>query len=121
MLEIFKNIDMNIIYLGIGLIILMATNITLGSIDALLTQDFNRKKFLQGLIKAFVVIICFIATYFVGIINPNVIAVSINGEMVNVMTGMNLVVMAGFVFYTKEVLLKLAAFIKGKIDIGEGM
>jgi len=114
-------IDINIIKLGIGLMILMATNIILGSIEALFIQTFDIKKFLQGLIKALVVIICFIATYFVGIINPDVIAVSVNGEMINVMTGMNLVVMAGFVFYTKEVLLKLATFIKGNINIGEGL
>ena len=121
MLELVQNIDMNLVYLGIGLIVLMLCNILMGSIDALLTQEFNKKKFLQGVIKAVVVVICFILTYFVGLLNPNVVAISVNGEMVNVLTAMNLVVLAGFTWYAKEVFIKLATFIKGKIDIGEGM
>jgi len=121
MLELVQNIDMNLVYLGIGLIVLMGCNILMGSIEALLTQEFNKKKFLQGVIKAVVVVICFILTYFVGLLNPNVVAISVNGEMVNVLTAMNLVVLAGFTWYAKEVFIKLATFIKGKIDIGEGM
>ena len=63
--------------------------------------------------------LCFIVTYLVGWLNPAVVAISINGQAVNLLTAVYLVIMAGFLFYAYEVIGKLAGFIKGKLKVGE--
>jgi hypothetical protein len=50
-----------------------------------------------------------------------VITIDFNGEQVNLVTGINLILTGGAIWYAKEVFTKLATFIKGKISIGEGM
>lgn len=105
--------------LGIGLLLLIVVNIVLGSIDALLSEAFDFEKFKRGVIKGGVVAICFAITYLVGWLCPNVLAVYINGQSVNLLTAVYLVIMAGFLFYAKEVVLKLALFVNGKISVGE--
>lgn len=105
--------------LGLGLLVLIAVNIILGSIDALLTKSWDKGKFLRGIIKGVIVALCFTATYLVGWINPDVLAVTINGQSVNLLTAVYLVIMAGFLFYAKEVIMKLASFVYGKLAIEE--
>lgn len=107
------------LWLGLGLLTLIAINIVLGSIDALLSGSFDRGKFFRGVIKGFIVALCFAATYMVGWLTPNVLAISINGQAVNLLTAVYLVIMAGFLFYAKEVILKLAFFVNGKLNMGE--
>lgn len=105
--------------LGLGLLTLIAVNIILGSIDALLSGIFDWGKFRRGIIKGIIVALCFAATYLVGWINPDVLAVTINGQSVNLLTAVYLVIMAGFLFYAKEVIMKLASFVYGKLAIEE--
>ena len=105
--------------LGLGLALLIVANITLGSIDALLIGAFDSGKFRRGIIKGIIVALCFTATYLVGWINPDVLAVTINGQSVNLLTAVYLVIMAGFLFYAKEVIIKLVSFVYGKLNIGE--
>ena len=105
--------------LGLGLLVLIAVNIILGSIDALLTKSWDKGKFLRGIIKGAIVALCFAAAYLVGWANPDVLAVTINGQSVNLLTAIYVVIMAGFLFYAKEVLMKLATFVNGKLDVGE--
>jgi hypothetical protein len=110
---------MNILHLAIGLIILIVVNIVLGSLDALFTSTFDKTKFKLGLLKGLVIVACFIATYFVGYLNPDIVAVNINGTAVNVLVGVYLIIMAAYIWYAKEVLTKLAALIQAKITIEE--
>lgn len=105
--------------LGLGLLVLIAVNIILGSINAILSKEFDRGKFLRGIIKGVIVALCFAATYLVGWLNPDIMAVTINGQSVNLLTAVYLVIMAGFLFYAQEVIRKLAAFVCGKLDVGE--
>lgn len=105
--------------LGLGLLTLIAVNIILGSIDALLSGRFDPGKCRRGIIKGIIVALCFASTYLVGWINPDVLAVTINGQSVNLLTAVYLVIMAGFLFYAKEVIMKLASFVYGKLAIGE--
>ena len=113
--------DMTIdaVLLGLGLLLLITVNIVLGSIDAVLSGQFDGTKFKRGIIKGLIVALCFAVTYLVGWLNPDVMAVTINGESVNLLTAVYLVIMAGFLFYAKEVIVKLASFVKGKLDVGE--
>jgi hypothetical protein len=112
-------IDMVTLRLAIGLMLLMTANITLGSVDALFTQAFNWKKFNQGVIKALVVIGCFILVYIAGVLNSELILVNINGEEVTLLTGIYLTIFFSAVWYAKEVFKKLANLINSKINIGD--
>lgn len=107
------------ILLGIGLLVLIAVNIILGSVDAIITGGFDRDKLRRGVLKGAIVALCFAATYLVGWLNPDVMAVTINGQSVNLLTAVYLIIMAGFLFYAKEVIVKLAAFVNGKVDAAE--
>ncbi len=109
----------DIIRLGLGLLLLIVVNIVLGSVDAWLSGEFDKPKFRRGIAKGAIVALCFIVTYLVGWLNPAVVAISINGQAVNLLTAVYLVIMAGFLFYAYEVIGKLAGFIKGKLKVGE--
>ena len=100
----------DIIRLGLGLLLLIVVNIVLGSVDAWLSGEFDKPKFRRGIAKGAIVALCF---------NPAVVAISINGQAVNLLTAVYLVIMAGFLFYAYEVIGKLAGFIKGKLKVGE--
>lgn len=109
----------DIIRLGLGLLLLIVVNIVLGGVDAMLSGEFDKPKFWRGVAKGTIVAVCFAITYLVGWLNPAVVAISINGQAVNLLTAVYLVIMAGFLFYAYEVIGKLAGFIKGKLKVGE--
>lgn len=109
----------DIIRLGLGLLLLIVVNIILGSVDAWLSGEFDKPKFRRGIAKGAIVAMCFAITYLVGWLNPEVVAISINGQAVNLLTAVYLVIMAGFLFYAYEVIGKLAGFVKGKLKTGE--
>lgn len=108
-----------IIRLGIALIILICANILLGSFSSWFSDNFDKEKFWKGVKKGIAVILIFIAVYFAGWLVPEMQATVINGETVNLTTAMFYVVLAGFLWYAKEVLTKLAALIGGRIRIEE--
>lgn len=111
---------LNVVRLGVGLLLLMGVNIFLGSVNALFTQEFDKKKLAQGAIKAGAIVFCFIVTYMAGWLNPTVVVMTVEGAgEVNLLTAVVLVITGGFLFYGKEVVLKLAALVKCKIAAGE--
>jgi len=120
-MDVLQYIDIQILKIAGGLILLMVSNIFLGSIDAWLNGQFDKKKLIQGVIKAFVVAVSMCLVYIAGLLNMEVITIDINGEVVNLITGVNLILTASAIWYAKEVFTKLATFIKGKISIGEGL
>jgi hypothetical protein len=61
----------------------------------------------------------FAATYLVGYLNPNIVAVEVNGVQVSVKTGIDLVVLAGYYHYAKQVIEKLTEIIKGDLFVSE--
>ena len=113
-------IELSTLNLAKGLVILIVVNIILGSSSAWFNQVFEWKKLYQGLIKGTIIAICFFATYYAGYINPDIIAVNVNGEEVNLLTACYMILLSGFVFYATQVSIKFWTFIKGKISIGEG-
>ena len=68
--------------MGIGFVILVIVNIVLGSLSA---------------------------SYYVGVLNPNVVDMNINGTDMNLLTAVYLIVLAGYYHYARQVLEKLAA------------
>jgi uncharacterized membrane protein (DUF485 family) len=112
---------MTVINVGIGLIVLIVINIVLGSLDAWLATPttFDKDKCKKGIIKGAVVALCFIATYGVGYLNPDIMAVNINGIDVNLLIGVTIILSMGYVWYAKEVISKLSKFINAKVTIEE--
>lgn len=100
-------LDMTIIRLAAGLVLLIAANIALGSINAIIAGKWDRAKFRNGCIKSAVVAMALIAVYFAGYLNPNLLVVEVDGQTVNLMTAVSLSILAAFTVYAIDVLKKL--------------
>lgn len=110
-------IDQNTLYLGISLLILICVNIVLGSVDSFFQQQFDKAKFWKGLLKGLVVCVCFILILIVGQLNPNILMINVDGNEVTLSNATYLLMMSGYLFYGKEVLVKLSNFVKGKFEV----
>ncbi|MEG1593614.1 MAG: hypothetical protein RR350_04325 [Oscillibacter sp.] len=109
--------NIEILMLAVGLAVLIVVNIILGCVSALFEQAFDKQRLFRGVVKGLIVAVCFGLVYLVGWLNPDVVAVTIDGTAVNLLMAVYMILMAGFLFYAKEVCLKLAAFVKGGVSI----
>ena len=100
-------LDMTIIRLAAGLVLLIAANIALGSINAIIDGEWDQTKFRNGCIKSAVVAAALVAVYFAGYLNPNLMVVEVDGQTVNLMTAVSLAMLAAFTAYAVDVLKKL--------------
>ena len=100
-------LDMTIIRLAAGLVLLIAANIALGSINAIIDGEWDQTKFRNGCIKSAVVAVALIAVYFAGYLNPDLMVVEVDGQTVNLMTAVSLVMLAAFTAYAVDVIGKL--------------
>lgn len=110
--------DFQMLYLAIGLLGLILINVLIGSINGFLERKFDKKKFIDGLIKGSVVCVSFVGVYFIGILNPS-IAIEIGDQQLTLLMAVNIVLLSGFGWYGKEVLTKLATFVNAKFNIAE--
>lgn len=99
--------DVTIFKLGIGLLLLVIANIGLGSISAFIDKTWDWIKFRNGVIKGAVVVAALVAVYYAGYFNPDLLVVDVGGQTVNLMTAINVVLMATFTTYAVDVLKKL--------------
>lgn len=104
----------SIIHLAVGLVLLVAVNIVLGSLNALFDGRFDKVKLRNGTIKGIIVAACFIAFYMAGWLNPDIIAIDVDGQTVNLMTASNLALLTAYVLYAKDVFVKLKNLILSK-------
>ena len=102
----------SIIHLAVGLVLLVAVNIVLGSLNALFDGSFDKVKLRNGIIKGIIVAACFIAFYMAGYLNPDIIEV--DEQTVNLMTASNLALLTAYVLYAKDVFVKLKNLILSK-------
>ena len=100
-------LDMTIIRLAAGLVLLIAANIALGSINAIIDGEWDQTKFRNGCIKSAVVAAALVAVYFAGYLNPDLMVVEVSGQTVNLMTAVSLVMLAAFTAYAVDVIGKL--------------
>lgn len=110
-------IDQNTLYLGISLLILICINIVLGSVNGIFQQQFDKVKLGMGVVKGFVVSLCFYLILVVGQLNPNILLVQINDQNVSLSTATYLLMLSGYIYYGKECLIKLSGFVTGKYKI----
>lgn len=104
-------LDMAILRLALGLVLLIAANIALGSINAIIAGEWDSAKFRNGCIKGSVVALALIAVYFAGFLNPDLLVVEADGQSVNLMTAVSLAMLAAFTAYAVDVLKKLKEMI----------
>ena len=69
--------DIAIVRLGIGLVLLIAANIALGSVNAFMEGTWDMMKFRNGCIKGGVVAASLIAVYYAGWLNPDLLVIEI--------------------------------------------
>lgn len=105
--------DFQMLNLGIALLGFIIINILLGSINGILERKFDKEKFINGIIKGGIVAISFVGVYFIGTLIPDVM-IDINGQEITILMAVNLIVVSGLAWYAKEVLVKLASFVKAK-------
>ena len=111
--------DMQILYLGLSLISLIVINIVLGSVTSIFQKQFDKTKLFQGVIKGLVVTACFVAVIYVGKLTPNIIVINVNGINVDLFTATHMLMLSSYIFYGKEVLIKLSSFVSGKYKTEE--
>lgn len=100
-------IDPAFINLSIGLMILIAANIVLGSLNALFESTFNWGQFFKGIAKAAIIAVVMVGVYFAGALNPDIVAVDVGGQSLTVLSAISAVVLGGYFFYAKQVIDKL--------------
>lgn len=103
--------------LFIGLVATMLANILLGMTLAKLKQNFNKKKFLEGLVKVISILLGIGLMYLTSYLNPDILVANINGTNVNLIDAIKLLFMAGIVMYGSQDLTKLRDILKLKTEI----
>ena len=92
--------DIAIVRLGIGLVLLIAANIALGSVNAFMEGTWD-------MMKCGVVAASLIAVYYAGWLNPDLLVIEAEGQTVNLMTAVHIALLAAFTAYAVDVLKKL--------------
>lgn len=103
--------------LFIGLVATMLANVLLGMTLAKLKQNFNKKKFLEGLVKVISILLGIGLMYLTSYLNPDILVANINGTNVNLIDAIKLLFMAGIVMYSSQDLIKLKDILKLKTEI----
>lgn len=103
----------------IGLICVMASNIFLGTSLATLKKNFNKVTFINGIVKAVLIVISVGAMYLCSCLNPDIMVANINNQDVNLISGMELLFIAGIMLYGFKSLVKLRDLLKLKTNIEE--
>lgn len=103
----------------IGLICVMISNILLGTSLATLKKNFNKTVFVNGIIKAILIAFSIGAMYLCSYLNPDIMIANVNGQDVNLISGMELLYIAGIMLYGLKSLVKLRDLLKLKTNIEE--
>lgn len=91
----------------IGLIILVLINIAMGSADAIISGEFDRKILRKGSLKGMIVSVCVIMAYIAGYLNTD-ISFTLNGATTTLLSAMTLLIAAAYIYYAQSVLKNLA-------------
>ena len=101
----------------IGLLCVMIANILLGATLAKFKENFKWNTLFKGIFKAVCVSLGVGLMYYCGYLNPNILAVNINGTDMNLIDGLRLVFIAGIVYYGYGDLTKLKDILKLDMNI----
>ena len=101
------------LYLAIGLIILIAVNIVLGSLAAMFAGAFDWKRFRKGILKGGIIFACLALVYLAGWLNQNIMVFEVSGQTANLMQATYLVIFAGYLYYGTNVITKYYKILTG--------
>ena len=104
---------MQTLFLAIGLIILIAVNIILGSLAAMFGGSFDWQRFRKGIFKGGIIFACLALVYLAGWLNQDIIAFEVSGQTVNLMQATYLVIFAGYIYYGTNVITKYYKILTG--------
>jgi len=107
-------LDQNTLYLGIALLILVTSNILLGSINSIFQQQFDKTKLYIGMGKGTLIVVVLIGILFAGKLTPDIASISINNQNINLFTATQLIMYSAYGYYGKEVFAKLTKILTGK-------
>lgn len=96
---------------ALGLLLLIAANIALGSCDAWIAGKFDVAVLIKGLIKGLIIALCALGAYIAGWLNGD-IAFNFNGENVTLAAAMTVLMIAAYSLYAVAVLKKLYSLFK---------
>ena len=99
--------ELSTLKIAVGLLFLIIANILLGSITAILGGSWNWKRFLRGILKGCLVVLALAAVYAAGYLNPDLVVIDYEGQNVNLMTAVLLLLTAAYIVYGKDVIQKL--------------
>lgn len=105
--------------LFIGLVATMLANVLLGMTLAKLKQNFNKKKFLEGLVKVISILLGIGLMFLTSYLNPDILVANINGTNVNLIDAIKLLFVAGIIMYGSQDLTKLKDILKLKTEIND--
>lgn len=105
---------MTTLYLAIGLIILIAVNIILGSLAALFGSSFDWKRFRTGIYKGGIVFLCLALVYLAGFLNQDILAFEVSGQTVNLMQAIYIIVLVSYTYYGANVIKKFTTILTSK-------
>ena len=108
---------MDFISIVYGMISVMVANILLGTNIARIKKSFDISLFLNGFLKAFLIIIACSLMYFCSYLNPEIVVANINGIEVNLINGMELLFVGGIISYGYQCLTKLKCILSLKCDL----
>lgn len=108
-------IELTIVRLAAGLALLVAANIVLGSIGALLGGTWDVKKLRNGCLKAAIVAAALAAVYLAGWLNPDLLVIEAEGQTVNLMTAVYAALLAAFGTYALDVVKKLKGLLGSSV------
>lgn len=101
----------NIWPVAVGLLLLIAANVVIGSCDAWIAGQFDIKVFFKGIIKGLIIAACCLMAYAAGYLNPDV-TFSFNGASVALTSAMTLFMITAYGAYALKVLRKLYELFK---------
>ena len=101
-----------LINLYMCLIIVIGCNIILGGLIGKLNYEFSFSKFFSGIFKGALIFVVIGAVYFLGVLNPDLIKVVINGVTVSFKDAITFVFMAAVSSYGYEIVNKLIILFK---------
>lgn len=97
----------DIVRVGIGLALLIAANITLGSTGAILSGDFDLQRFRTGIVKGLLVALSLVAIYWAGNLNPDLLVLDTGASTLNLLDAVYVLMIAAFVHYGYDIIQKL--------------
>lgn len=102
-----KIFDMDAFKLGAGLLLLIIANIALGSTEAIIAGKWDKVKFRNGCIRGGIVALAIAAVWVAGWMNPTLLVVEADGQSVNLMSAVVLIMLAAFAAYAVDICRKL--------------